>query len=55
MKPRLNRRYADMFDFVPIGFFTLGRSRILEVNSTGAGFWEPTIGFNRPKIYKIHR
>ena len=37
MKPGLNRRYADMFDFVPIGFFTLGpQGRILEVNLTGA-------------------
>ncbi|MGD2023575.1 MAG: PAS domain S-box protein, partial [Desulfobacterales bacterium] len=37
MKPRLNRRYADMFEFVPIGFFTLEpEGRILEVNPTGA-------------------
>ena len=37
MKPEFNRRYADMFDFVPIGFFTLGpKGRILAVNPTGA-------------------
>jgi PAS domain S-box-containing protein len=37
MKAELNRRYADMFEFVPIGFFTLGPAgRILEVNPTGA-------------------
>jgi PAS domain S-box-containing protein len=37
MKPRLNRRYADMFEFVPIGFFTFGPAgRILEFNPTGA-------------------
>jgi PAS domain S-box-containing protein len=37
MKAALNRRYADMFEFVPIGFFTLGpEGRILEVNPTGA-------------------
>jgi PAS domain S-box-containing protein len=37
MKKRFQRRYADMFDFVPIGFFTLGpEGRILEVNPTGA-------------------
>ena len=37
MKKRFQRRYADMFDFAPIGFFTLGPDgRILEVNSTGA-------------------
>ena len=36
MKPGFNRRYADMFEFVPIGFFTLGpESRILEVNPAG--------------------
>ena len=37
MKAELNRRYADMFEFVPIGFFTLApEGRILEVNPTGA-------------------
>ena len=37
MKPEFNRRYADMFEFVPIGFFTFGpEDRILEVNPTGA-------------------
>ena len=37
MKPEFNRRYADMFEFVPIGFFTFGpEGRILEVNPTGA-------------------
>ena len=37
MKKRFQRRYADMFEFVPIGFFTLGpEGRILEVNPTGA-------------------
>lgn len=37
MKAEFNRRYADMFDFVPIGFFTLGpEGRIREVNPTGA-------------------
>ena len=37
MKTGFNRRYADMFEFVPIGFFTLGpEGRILEVNPTGA-------------------
>ena len=37
MKAGFNRRYADMFEFVPIGFFTLGpEGRILEVNPTGA-------------------
>jgi PAS domain S-box-containing protein len=41
MKPRLNRRYADMFEFVPIGFFTLGpEGRILEVNPAGARLLE---------------
>jgi PAS domain S-box-containing protein len=37
MKAEFNRRYADLFEFVPIGFFTLGSAgRILEVNPTGA-------------------
>jgi PAS domain S-box-containing protein len=37
MKKKFQRRYADMFEFVPIGFFTLGpEGRILEVNPTGA-------------------
>ena len=37
MKPEFNRRYEDMFEFVPIGFFTIGpEGRILEVNPTGA-------------------
>ncbi len=37
MKPGFNRRYADMFEFVPIGFFTFSpQGRILEVNPTGA-------------------
>ncbi len=37
MKPEFNRRYVDMFEFVPIGFFTFGsEGRILEVNPTGA-------------------
>ena len=37
MKPKFNRRYEDMFEFVPIGFFTLeSEGRILEVNPTGA-------------------
>jgi PAS domain S-box-containing protein len=37
MKPEFNRRYADMFKFVPIGFFTFGpEGQILEVNPTGA-------------------
>ena len=37
MKPEFNRRYTDMFEFVPIGFFTFGPAdRILEVNPTGA-------------------
>ena len=37
MKPGFNRRYADLFEFVPIGFFTFGpEDRILEVNPTGA-------------------
>ena len=37
MQKRFNRRYTDMFEFVPIGFFTLGpEGRILEVNPSGA-------------------
>ena len=37
MKTEFNRRYADMFNFVPIGFFTFGQEgQILEVNQTGA-------------------
>ena len=37
MKPEFNRRYTDMFEFAPIGFFTFGpEGRILEVNPTGA-------------------
>ena len=37
MEPEFNRRYVDMFEFVPIGFFTIGpEGRILEVNPTGA-------------------
>ncbi|MGD2186473.1 MAG: PAS domain S-box protein, partial [Desulfobacterales bacterium] len=37
MKTEFNRRYEDLFKFVPIGFFTLGpEGRILEVNPTGA-------------------
>jgi PAS domain S-box-containing protein len=37
MKAGFNRRYADMFEFVPIGFFTLGpEGRILEINPAGA-------------------
>jgi PAS domain S-box-containing protein len=37
MKPEFNRRYADTFAFVPIGFFSFGpEGQILEVNPTGA-------------------
>ena len=37
MKQGFNRRYADMFKFVPIGFFTFEpEGRILEVNPAGA-------------------
>ena len=37
MKTDFNRRYADMFKFVPIGFFTFGQEgQILDVNQTGA-------------------
>jgi PAS domain S-box-containing protein len=37
MQKKFHRRYADMFEFVPIGFFTFGsEGRILEVNPTGA-------------------
>jgi hypothetical protein len=40
MRPEFNRRYADMFEFVPIGFFTFGpEDRILEVNPTGANLF----------------
>ena len=39
MKTQLNRRYADMFAFVPIGFFTFGQAgQILDVDQTGAKF-----------------
>ena len=37
MKTEFNRRYDDMFEFVPIGFFTFGHEgQILDVNPTGA-------------------
>jgi PAS domain S-box-containing protein len=37
MKKEFNRRYEDLFKFVPIGFFTLDHGgQILEVNPTGA-------------------
>ena len=37
MKREFNRRYEDLFKFVPIGFFTFGHGgQILEVNPTGA-------------------
>jgi PAS domain S-box-containing protein len=37
MKKEFNRRYEDLFKFVPIGFFTFDHEgRILEVNPTGA-------------------
>ncbi|MGD8962840.1 MAG: PAS domain S-box protein [Desulfobacterales bacterium] len=37
MKTESNRRYADMFKFVPIGFFTFDQEgQILDVNPTGA-------------------
>ena len=37
MKTEFNRRYEDMFKFVPIGFFTFDqKGTILEVNQTGA-------------------
>ena len=37
MKKGFNRRYEDLFKFVPIGFFTLDQEgQILEVNPTGA-------------------
>ncbi|MBT8331329.1 MAG: PAS domain S-box protein [Deltaproteobacteria bacterium] len=37
MKTELNRRYEDIFEFVPIGFFTFGQEgQILDVNHTGA-------------------
>lgn len=37
MKKRFNRRYGDSFEFVPIGFFTIGQEgHILEVNPNGA-------------------
>ena len=37
MKTEFNRRYEDMFEFVPIGFFTFGqKGHILDVNPTGA-------------------
>ncbi len=37
MKAEFNRRYADMFEFVPIGFFTFDQEGlIVEVSPTGA-------------------
>ena len=37
MKKEFNRRYEDLFQFVPIGFFTFDQGgQILEVNPTGA-------------------
>ncbi|MDX1707715.1 MAG: PAS domain S-box protein [Desulfobacterales bacterium] len=37
MKTEFNRRYEDMFEFVPIGFFIFGQEgQILDVNPTGA-------------------
>jgi PAS domain S-box-containing protein len=37
MKTEFNRRYEDMFNFVPIGFFTFDQEgQILDVNQTGA-------------------
>ncbi len=37
MKKESNRRYEDMFEFVPLGFFTFGQEgRILDVNPNGA-------------------
>jgi PAS domain S-box-containing protein len=37
MKKEFNRRYEDLFKFVPIGFFTFDHGgQILEVNPTGA-------------------
>jgi len=37
MKKELNRRYEDMFKFVPIGFFTFDPGgQILQINPTGA-------------------
>ena len=37
MSVKFNRRYADMFEFVPIGFFTFAQDgQILEVNPAGA-------------------
>ena len=37
MKTEFNRRYEDIFEFVPVGFFTFGQEgRIMKVNQTGA-------------------
>ena len=37
MKTEFNKRYEDMFEFVPVGFFTFGEDgQVLEVNPTGA-------------------
>ncbi len=37
MKKELNRRYGDMFEFVPIGFFSFNPDgQILQINPTGA-------------------
>ena len=37
MKAQFHRRYADMFEFVPIGFFTFAQDgQIIEVNTAGA-------------------
>jgi PAS domain S-box-containing protein len=37
MKKKFNRRYEDLFKFVPIGFFTFDQGgQILEVNPAGA-------------------
>lgn len=47
MRKRLKRRYADLFEFVPIGFFTLGpEGRILEANPAGAKL----LGRDRPGL-----
>jgi PAS domain-containing protein len=40
-------RYADLYDFAPVGYLTLeGSGRILEINLTGAGM----LGWERQQI-----